>query len=979
MAGERAVWVQDENGRKVAVSPDVARDGFLKGAYKPTESKVRVGRGDQTATVDAADIQSAIDAGWDPISEVQAADAQLRREESGVLGQARGTAEAFASGLTFGASDLVLSGGGSLSTFGGATRESDTEARQRFAARNKAAGSLGDAARLAGEVLPTVISGGGSLGVKGAATGAKLGLGQTAKQGTRQAIRGLGILPRGVEAVGLAAERGATRLLGTGLRGRTAGAFARGSIEGAAGAMGEEIHESVIGGRDITAERLLAAAKMGGLFGGGASAAFPLTGALLKRGAKAPKDAVQAVLGKVAKADPENMGPAAEWVETVTSGRAFEPIKKQAGLFKTKEGRKLAYDALHNADEVTAKAAKVAKEETTALAEAVRSVVQKTEADRTANMRRLLGGVDDDVAASHTRSALERVYHDINGPDGLERIAKYSGNAPMHKWHLDDAIGAVEEAWDDIVEKGLDGASAHQRLLKTKRRLQEIAKKAGASDSVALETRNFIRRQVSTIDTALGDDMFGDAAKAFTEMRDADRLALQASEKLFKTSRVTGAREGKNLLGRILNGDATDADVMTFTKRVGNPKFADQADLADDYFERQIKAAEVRAKHSDDAALRQEVEKLRKSQAKFRKTMQQQARVADIIDANRASGRGGLTGALAAFGPSGAAVSGALLGGIPGMVVGAAVNAAARPAQSIRTLAAVAHLADKAGLDVDSIVARVTGAAPKAVEKASKAAKAAPGVAGRAGERVGKVARGARGIASRAASRAAVSRSEDQRAKQRRAEELADPDTLTRELAQQMYALTDAAPGIAGSAAEKVGVAAAFLADKLPPEISDPVTGRKRIIDPATRDAFDRYHEAVTDPVATLGRLEDGTMTLEHAEALREVWPALYEDVQGKVFEGLQAAADEGREVPYTRRKSLGILFDLPTVPEMTPEYRQAVEALIGGEMEAENARAEMEANAKEDGAQAKLARKTDFKSPKRYGMTLSRIERNDV
>jgi len=962
MSDATNIRVKDADGRTLHVSPDVARDGFLKGAYTPVDARVRVGRGNQTATVDAAEIQSAIDAGWSPVSEKDATSARIRREESTVLGQAQGTAEAFASGLTFGASDYLVAG--HLKSKG------DTEGVERYRERNKAAGSLADTARVAGEVLPTLFTGGGGAAVKGGATAAKFGLGQVVRQGAKRGIRAAGILPRGVEAVGLGIERGAARVLGEGLGARAAGAFGRGAVEGAAGAVGEEIHESVIGGRDITAERLLAAGGMGALFGGGASAAFPLTGALLKRGTKAPREAMANVLGKATKSDPANVLGVADMMGTAVQGKPLSPSRKiLSEMGKGKDARKLVNEVAHDLDGVTQKSAGVAKQATHDFAERMRGVVQKSEADRVENMRRLFEKADDEVVPDRVLRELDSLTGRLDR-DGFSLVRDY-GQGEISKRHLDTFQGELDRAFDDITRKGMNAADAHTRLLGVKRRARELARDVGRMDSKAQQTSKVLRNLEMQIGDALGSVEMGKAADAWREMSKADALALQSSDALFKTDRITGARKGKNLLGRVLNGEATDAEILTFTKRVGNPKYADQAQAADDYFRRQIEAAELRAKHSADGALTKEVADLRKGYDDFQRTMKQQAKVADIADAFRSAGKGSLPGVLSVFGPSGATVAGALLGGAGGAAIGGALNAAARPGSSLRTLAAVSHLADKAGVDVDGIISRAVSLDAKG------AAKAVAGAAGRGARRAAKtVGRGAkrtRGVASRVAGRAAVSRSEDQRAKQRRAEELADPDTLNRELAREMYALAEAAPGIAGAAAEKVGVAAAFLASKLPPESPDPLTGEPSYIDEATRAQFDRYHEAVTDPVATLNRLEDGTFSDEHAEALRVVWPALYDDVRDKVLVGMQEAADQGKRIPYQRRVSLGVLLDLPTDATLTPEFGAAV-AMVHGQASA------AEAAQGAGPAPQKRTRKEDFKSTTSGYMTpLERLGRDNA
>ncbi len=950
-------------GRHRYVSPEEARQGLLKGYMSPGEERVRIGKGNDTGTVDAAEAIKAIDQGWELIDDEDARSRQIAREESGLLGQAQGVVEAGVSGLTLGASDWIIQG--HEKSKGGAEAR---EGLQRYQARAKAAGAAGDVARFVGEAAPVLLSGGtGALAKTGAAVG-KRGL-----LGSGRALLGkVGAAPLAVDAVGAAAERGAVKLLGSGLRGRTAGALARGGVEGFASGVGQEIHESVLGDREITAERLLAAGGMGALMGGAASGAFPLVGAAARGTAKVPASAMRKVLAKATKSAPENMGPAAEWVSTMASGRVFEPIKKQADLLKSKEGRQLAYDALHNAEAVTERAANVARKEIDNMNESISRVLRKTEADRTTNMGKLFSRADDASVPDMVRRDLEAASDRILGDEGLGIVERY-GSGEMRKKVLDDAKGAIERAWEDVVE-GLDAAGAHKRLLGTKRRLQQMARDVGRKDAASEATSNLLTNVSRQLDDALSRDQYGAASVAYKEMRDADRLALQSNDKLFARGR-DGSKKGRNVLGRILSPDeiTSNADIMTFTKRVGNAKYADQAELADDFFERQIQAMEVRAKHSGDAAVKADVKALRKQQKELKRTLREQAKVADIIDANRASGRGGLSGVLAAMGPSGAAVSGAVLGGAPGMAVGAALNALARPAQTIRTLAAVGHLADKAGLDLDGIVSRVTsvGSAVKSSAKRGAARTA------KAGKKAKPRRKALRSAAARGAAQHTNRRSQEQREKSQRAAMLADPDELTRAIASDMHHLTEAAPGLAGAAADTVHRAAEFLASKLPPETVDPISGSKRIVDEGTRDKFDRYYEAVTEPVEALKRLENGTFTVEHSEAIREVWPALYADMQEKVMEGMQAAADRGEVLPFSRRISLGILFQLPTDPSMEPGMQARLQALHiqAGAEEA----AQEEAQAGGAPEPGERTRKTTMKSTGNLATPLGRIERQDV
>jgi hypothetical protein len=113
---------------------------------------------------------------------------------------------------------------------------------------------------------------------------------------------------------------------------------------------------------------------------------------------------------------------------------------------------------------------------------------------------------------------------------------------------------------------------------------------------------------------------------------------------------------------------------------------------------------------------------------------------------------------------------------------------------------------------------------------------------------------------------------------------------------------------------------------------------------------------------------------MEHAEAIKAVYPAIYADMQGKVFAGLQAAADRGEEIPYARRIRLGILFGLPTDPTMTPEFQASLAAAHGETSAVEDAQ-ELAAAPKPQAPDR--ARKVTYKAAGRYHTPIGRIESN--
>ncbi len=95
--------------------------------------------------------------------------------------------------------------------------------------------------------------------------------------------------------------------------------------------------------------------------------------------------------------------------------------------------------------------------------------------------------------------------------------------------------------------------------------------------------------------------------------------------------------------------------------------------------------------------------------------------------------------------------------------------------------------------------------------------------------------------------------------------------------------------------------------------------------DPVELSRFSRYVQVVDDPYSVLDELGDGTLTSQHVEALREVYPKIFEDVQGKVWGELL----EQKELPsYESRILLGTLFDIPADKSLRPASIAAAAAM---------------------------------------------------
>jgi hypothetical protein len=215
--------------------------------------------------IPAGNAQAAMQAGYTlvPAAEV-AAKLQAKANEAkyGSLGQqAIAAAEGAVSGVTFGASDQLLTGLGA-----------DTAARAE----------VNPGTRTAGEVVGTV----GSLFIPGGAVARGAG---TAGRAARAATAAPRALARAAEALGTragaAAARGGTtvtsRLLGRAVRYGTEGA-----VEGAAYGAGDVVREAALKDQELTAEMLLSGAVEGAAVGGLMGGALGAGTGLLAEGAR---------------------------------------------------------------------------------------------------------------------------------------------------------------------------------------------------------------------------------------------------------------------------------------------------------------------------------------------------------------------------------------------------------------------------------------------------------------------------------------------------------------------------------------------------------------------------------------------------------------------------------------------------------------------------------------------------------------------
>jgi hypothetical protein len=123
-----------------------------------------------------------------------------------------------------------------------------------------------------------------------------------------------------------------------------------------------------------------------------------------------------------------------------------------------------------------------------------------------------------------------------------------------------------------------------------------------------------------------------------------------------------------------------------------------------------------------------------------------------------------------------------------------------------------------------------------------------------------------------------------------------------------------------------------FLASKLPKRPDLPVMqlgpDNWRPSDMAIR-RFARYVAAVEDPGSIEERLADGSVTPEDAEAIRTVYPEMYEDIKMRIIEQLPELQ---KQLPYERRLALSIFSGVPVDPAMHPRILRVLQGSFANE-----------------------------------------------
>ncbi len=331
--------------------------------------------------------------------------------------------------------------------------------------------------------------------------------------------------------------------------------------------------------------------------------------------------------------------------------------------------------------------------------------------------------------------------------------------------------------------------------------------------------------------------------------------------------------------------------------------------LTDEYFRRHVDAREALAREIGDAFETggDEVARLTDSSKGIRSTLGEldaTARAVNQIEAiMEAEGSSGMAGM--------GAILGGVLGGAPGAAIGGILSAAARPGTMIRQAAAIEQLAR-------NVNGKITRGIGDFFERAASPVRALLPQSGRAASAAGRALRPIPTVTALELFRG--KEADNQKAYQKRVRELL---ASTENYGAGIRARSEEALGDLPGQAPKLSQAmvttatrgAEFLKSKVPAPIVNSKSLTPKTTPPIVSDfeiaQFARYWSAVSNPLSVLDDLRRGTVSPEQVEALRVVYPKLYESVQSGVRSKLMELDEAGIIVPYQARLQLDLLLDL--------------------------------------------------------------------
>lgn len=149
----------------------------------------------------------------------------------------------------------------------------------------------------------------------------------------------------------------------------------------------------------------------------------------------------------------------------------------------------------------------------------------------------------------------------------------------------------------------------------------------------------------------------------------------------------------------------------------------------------------------------------------------------------------------------------------------------------------------------------------------------------------------------------------------------ANPESLLSQTELMTSQASQVAPAVGDAMAQSMVQGVMYLANHLPPA-SQPSLFPQSRRPPSDAEMIDflRRYEAIEDPLSLLDRTADGSITDAHVDAVRAVYPRMYQQIQGEIA-NIISELDDASLIPYARRTRIGILMGVPADPTLDPRF----------------------------------------------------------
>lgn len=823
-----------------------------------------------------------------------AARAKKKEYQSGLYQLAAGAA-GVARGLTFGISDQILTRKAAL------TGQSivDPEELARIKEANP---TISDVSEIGSSVAGVLASG---------------GLGALARTGTKgigiAAGRGITAGPGAIARLGGAVERG---LMG-GAQSAARRALAKGAgsaVEGAFYGAGKLVSEDALGEADLTAENLLAYAGTGAVLGGVSAGALSMGGSALRAGGRVTKDAFDRIAQR-------HLGRRAA---TGLYSKAQKLWAKGASAFS-------------GADEDDL----VRMTDMTPAGKRLRQAATADGIDREQITRQAMSLLDDFAkqADDITEEAVEGKAKNIARfvrKDGQERVLQETSKQ----------LSAAQQQLESIADE--PGYYSTYFATKAKRALKEIksfrkrllqAEPGEDFNAEAFVMMDQLKRRMSAGQYRRGFEMLPadqkTGAQAFDDVYELFRQGLEDTTVWGKAGEVQGKinaawarhlNRGAKFKGLFLDRmgregaglsktqyAASGRKLGSFLDNVGTAKTHNDEIVFREYLESRQDLIETITKAYDLpedklGALGRARENTQGLFAVLKDAEEKVAAQNQLKELMGGSDLGILGG-----------VAGAQVFGLPGAVAGAGLQSVSRPGLAIKQLAAIERMAARVNQRMGDGVKRFIRRASRTDLKLRRTV--APVAVGTLFDTTFDVFDG--------------KKPRDRReAYKQRFEELqrmaASPAALQKRLSRNLAPIQGAAPNTAAHLGVQAQSAASYLHEHAPKP--PPPSNRFRPEDPqdwvpsdAEIDAFENRLRVVENPLSVLEDLERGTLSFEAVDALKTVYPRLYDRMVVEISQQIPAM---DQDLGYDDKVQLSMLFDLAIDPSLEPQAVAALQAV---------------------------------------------------